>query len=52
MAAGLFVLEHGVPDLVGIQIAASGVDKRIRLGFHDAGDEPFAHQLALAVAAV
>ncbi|MNV78192.1 hypothetical protein D3C71_1716700 [compost metagenome] len=52
MAARLFVLEHGVPDLVGIEIAARGIDKRIRLGPHDAGDEPFAHELALAIATI
>ncbi len=52
MAARLFVLEHGRPDLVRIEVVARVVDERGGIGFDDARDKALAHQLALAVTAV
>ncbi|MCY1530420.1 hypothetical protein D9M68_656050 [compost metagenome] len=52
MPTGLLVGEHGVPDLVRIEVVAAVVDQGRRVGFHHARDEALAHQLALAIAAV
>lgn len=52
VAAGLLVREHRVPHLVRIEVPARGVDQRVGGGFQQARDEAFAHQRALAVAAV
>ncbi|MNL23151.1 hypothetical protein D3C87_1445200 [compost metagenome] len=52
VAAGLLVLEHGVPHLVRVQVVSGAVDERFRVCFHDAGDEPLAHQGALSIATV
>lgn len=48
----LFVREHGVPDLVRVQVLAAVVDQRVGVGLHHARDEALAHELALTVAAV
>ncbi|MNJ64089.1 hypothetical protein D3C77_600290 [compost metagenome] len=52
MAARLLVREHGVPDLVRVQVLARRVHQRLGIRLHHARNEAFAHQLALAVSAI
>jgi hypothetical protein len=52
VAARLLIDEHAVPDLVRVQVLARDVQQRVGLGGKHARDESFAHQRALAVAAI
>src|SRR5581483_5143062 len=52
MAARLLVrLQHG-PDLVRIEVVATGIEKRLRIGLEHAAAKALADETALAVAAV